>query len=228
MSQHDLDIANQTSANARADINSALAALVSLSSGATAPSTTFANMFWYDTTAKILKMRSEANDAWISLLYIDQTNNLIHFLEDTEVTDSSGVKKGKLSVQAEAAWVAGTGTEETLVSPAKVAAAAAVVSPVKAWVNFNGTGVVAIRGSNNVASITDNGTGDYTINFTTAMADANYAITATAGYSGVSAGSNRYSVSISEQTTTYVRIQVQNHGNAFPGDPEFCSVMVVR
>lgn len=44
-----------------------------------------------------------------------------------------------------------------------------------AWVNFNGSGVVAIRDSFNVSSITDNGTGDYTVNFTTAMANANYA-----------------------------------------------------
>jgi hypothetical protein len=44
----------------------------------------------------------------------------------------------------------------------------------RAWVNFNGTGTVAIRGSGNVSSITDNGTGDYTINFTNAMPDANY------------------------------------------------------
>jgi hypothetical protein len=44
----------------------------------------------------------------------------------------------------------------------------------RAWVNFNGTGTVAIRASGNVASITDNGTGDYTVNFTTAMPDANY------------------------------------------------------
>ena len=44
----------------------------------------------------------------------------------------------------------------------------------KAWVNFNGTGTVAIRGSGNVSSITDNGVGNYTVNFTTAMADANY------------------------------------------------------
>jgi hypothetical protein len=50
---------------------------------------------------------------------------------------------------------------------------------VKAWVNFNGTGTVAIRASYNVSSITDNGTGDYTVNFTTAMADANYAVLGT-------------------------------------------------
>jgi hypothetical protein len=51
---------------------------------------------------------------------------------------------------------------------------ATVSTPVKAWVNFNGTGTVAIRASFNVTSITDNGTGDYTVNFTTAMADVNY------------------------------------------------------
>ena len=46
----------------------------------------------------------------------------------------------------------------------------------RAWVNFNGTGTVVIRGSGNVSSITDNGVGDYTVNFTTAMPDANYSV----------------------------------------------------
>lgn len=46
----------------------------------------------------------------------------------------------------------------------------------RAWVNFNGTGTVAIRASANVSSITDNGTGDYTINFTTALPDINYSM----------------------------------------------------
>ena len=46
----------------------------------------------------------------------------------------------------------------------------------RAWVNFNGTGTVAIRASGNVSSITDNGTGDYTVNFTTAMPDADYSV----------------------------------------------------
>lgn len=52
----------------------------------------------------------------------------------------------------------------------------------KAWVNFNGTGTVAIRGSFNVSSITDNGTGDYTVNFTTAMPDANYSASASSEF----------------------------------------------
>ena len=51
---------------------------------------------------------------------------------------------------------------------------AAVAYGCRAWVNFNGTSTVAIRASGNVSSITDNGTGDYTINFSTAMPDVNY------------------------------------------------------
>jgi hypothetical protein len=51
----------------------------------------------------------------------------------------------------------------------------------RAWVNFNGTGTVAIRASFNVSSITDNGVGNYTINFTNAMPDANYATGALIG-----------------------------------------------
>jgi uncharacterized protein (AIM24 family) len=51
----------------------------------------------------------------------------------------------------------------------------------RAWVNFDGTGTVAIRGSGNVSSITDNGTGDYTVNFTTNMPDTNYCVVASGG-----------------------------------------------
>jgi len=54
----------------------------------------------------------------------------------------------------------------------------------RAWVNFDGTGTVSIRGSGNVSSITDNGTGNYTVNFTTAMPDGNYAVCAVIPYPG--------------------------------------------
>lgn len=57
------------------------------------------------------------------------------------------------------------------------ATGSAPVYACRAWVNFNGTGTVAIRASGNVSSITDNGTGDYTVNFSTAMPDANYCAT---------------------------------------------------
>ena len=51
-------------------------------------------------------------------------------------------------------------------------------SVIKAWINFNGTGVIAINDSFNVTSITDNGTGDYTITWDTDFANINYAIVA--------------------------------------------------
>jgi hypothetical protein len=53
---------------------------------------------------------------------------------------------------------------------------AAIAYGCRAWVNFNGTGTVAIRASGNVSSITDNSTGNYTVNFTIAMVDANYSV----------------------------------------------------
>lgn len=67
MSQHDMDIANQSFAATRADLNLALVALVSTSSGATAPATTFAYMWWADTANDLLKQRNAANSAWISV-----------------------------------------------------------------------------------------------------------------------------------------------------------------
>jgi len=71
----------------------------------------------------------------------------------------------------------------------------------RAWVNFNGTGTVAIRGSGNVSSITDNNTGDYTVNFTTAMPDANYS------FAGAASDNNETGDSylgMSSLTSTYI------------------------
>ena len=66
----------------------------------------------------------------------------------------------------------------------------------RAWVNFNGTGTVAIRASGNVSSITDNGTGDYTVNFTTAMPDANYSV------AGAGGANIAYTNNVNATTTT--------------------------
>ena len=122
MSQHDFDIANQTASNARVDINLALKALGSLSSGPVAPTTTYANMLWYDTLSNILKVRSEADDAWISMGYLHQGENQFHILDDTYVSDTSGNHVGLLGDQSSAAWLAGTSTTESLISPAKLRA----------------------------------------------------------------------------------------------------------
>jgi hypothetical protein len=80
MSQNDLSIANQGFASFRSDLNSALQALGSTNSGTSAPSTTYANQLFYDTTNNILKIRNEDNDAFISLFTLDQTNDNIESL----------------------------------------------------------------------------------------------------------------------------------------------------
>lgn len=79
----------------------------------------------------------------------------------------------------------------------------------KAWVNFNGTGAVAIRGSYNVSSITDNGVGDYTVNFTTAMVDANYAAVAM-GLSGTAAYGNSWSTNAYNTAPVAGSIRISN------------------
>lgn len=68
MAQHDYNLANTTGANFRTDANNALSAIVSLNSGATAPTTTFAYMLWADTAANLLKQRNAANTAWVEVM----------------------------------------------------------------------------------------------------------------------------------------------------------------
>lgn len=109
MSQHDFNIANQAAPSFRADLNDALTALASLSSGSTAPSTTYANMLWYDTANNLLKMRNEADSAWITIGTLNQSTNKF------EVDN--------LPTLTQATWEAGTNTTEAVVTPAKVKAA---------------------------------------------------------------------------------------------------------
>lgn len=87
MSQHDFNIANQTASNARADINNALGAIATNNSGTTQPSVTYANQWWYDSSSNILKIRSEADDAWINVGYLDQsTNEFKPYVGSTQIT----------------------------------------------------------------------------------------------------------------------------------------------
>lgn len=86
MSQHDFDIANQAAPAFRSDLNDALEALATLSSGATAPATTYANQLWYDTANNTLKMRSEADDAWIAIGVLNQSTNTFE-VDGLEILD---------------------------------------------------------------------------------------------------------------------------------------------
>ena len=76
MATHDYVIDNSTGANVRADINNALAAIVSNNSSSSQPTTRYAYMWWADTTTGILKIRNSANDGWVELLQLDGTLTL--------------------------------------------------------------------------------------------------------------------------------------------------------
>lgn len=345
MAQHDYAIANQSGAAFRADLNNALAAIVSQNSGAAEPSTTFAYMRWADTTAGVMKMRNGANSAWITLYQLDgewtsialengtaaapslyfkdsgtdtgiyssgtdaldfatggtrrvgissagdvtiygqgdlrladsDSSNWVAFqapatvssnvtwtLPGTDGTNGQALKtngSGTLSwgdagatvaTRADVDGVHTTGSVTSGTTSLTVASATGIVAgmvvtgegitpgttvasisgttvtlsanagatlssdPVgfydnikalspgsvggqlcRAWVNFDGTSTVAIRASYNVSSITDNGTGDYTVNFTTAMPDENYSV----------GGCVRYNTSATAATDMRVEIR---------------------
>jgi len=97
-----------------------------------------------------------------------------------------------LNLPDEAGTVLTTATDlEPQVKDSLNATGSAPVYACRAWVNFDGTGTVSIRESGNVSSVTDNGTGDYTVNFTTVMPDTNYCANGMAGPDGVTAFSAR-------------------------------------
>jgi hypothetical protein len=89
MSQNDFNIANQGFPSFRSDLNSALQALASNSSGSTEPATTYANQFWYDDANNLLKMRDEANANWITLGTLDQIAKTFSVPALTGVTASA-------------------------------------------------------------------------------------------------------------------------------------------
>ena len=96
----------------------------------------------------------------------------------------------------------------------------------RAWVNFNGTGTVAIRASGNVSSITDNGTGDYTVNFTTAMPDVNYCGLCNGGT--LSDEIVQWTAGIANLTTTSFRIDIENISDAGQRDSDAVYAAIFR
>lgn len=145
MATHDYDIANQTAPAFRTDLNNVLAAIVSNNSSATAPSTTFANMWWMDTANNYLKIRDKNDSNWIIVAEMDVTNSRVKLISDSlqaasaggiDILNNSGTKIIDLSVASEATAKAGTNNTE-LMTPLRVKQAAA--TPTGVILPFGGT-----------------------------------------------------------------------------------------
>lgn len=159
MATHDYVIDNQTSASARADINSVLQAIVTNNSSATAPTQTYGNMFWYDTANNFLKMRNEADSQWIIIGYIDQATGQFDVRTDviqaataggTVVKNSSGAVVLNLKPASQVTAEDGTNNTE-IMTPLRVKQSITENAPSAGW---------ELIGSST-------GAGDATINVTT-------------------------------------------------------------
>jgi hypothetical protein len=211
-------------------MNASLQALASTNSGATAPSTTYANMLWYDTAANILYMRSEADDAWIKIGDLNQSTlkfsvaglNFATAGEAQVGTDNTSLMTPLRVFQA---------IGQANVAPVKTALNASGSAPIyacRAWVNFFGGNTAIIRGAGNVSSVTDNGVGSYTINFTTALAADAYATSGLCSLSGE--GGSPDGISIASKTSVAVHILTRFANQTVSGsfDPTFVEIAVFQ
>lgn len=220
MPQSDQTVQNATFPSVRADINDNLAALFSQSSGNSAPTTTVAFQPWVDTFSNppVWKVRNGSNNAWITVGVLDPAG----FNAGNVTAIANGGTGAITAALALAALLPSqSGNSTKALTTNGTTASWDNAQGAKAWVNFNGTGTVAIRASYNVSSITDNGTGDYTVNFTTAMPDANYGF----AISGGRGNSASFGVNIAP-TTSSLRVELAR-SNVYLDDP-YISVSIFR
>jgi hypothetical protein len=122
--------------------------------------------------------------------------------------------------------IATTAYTRTAVKDVLNAAGSSPLYACRAWVNFNGTATVAIRASGNVSSITDNGAGEYRVNFTTAMSDVNYSVVGSAEV-GVSGTITDFGIKNDGLRTGYVDVRTGN-SNGGLADSGTVSVAIFR
>lgn len=230
MAQHDYVIDNQTAPAFRADLNSALSAIATNNGGGTAPSTTYGNMFWYDSSANILKMRNEADDDWINLFDLNQVSNSSFpsgLPYATEVEAQNGSDNTKVMTALRVFQAIG----QANAAPVKTALNASGSAPVyacRAWVNFFGSNVGIVRGAGNVSSITDNGVGNYTINFTTALSGDAYATSGLCSLSGEGGSPDGITIVSKSASALQVFTRFANQTTSGSFDPTFVEIAVFQ
>ena len=162
---------------------------------------------------------------------------------DKAVIDASNATIGLLGEQASSTWATGTGTTESLISPAKLKAAIDQHSPisapgsapvygVRAWVNFAGNGAnganATLNGSGNVASVYKTGHGNYTVTFSTALPDAHYAITDTGAVRTVHYADDATAIDVYSQSASGFSFAATDPSNNNLSSPRLCMLTVVR
>jgi hypothetical protein len=171
-------------------MDDSLDALLSSQASATAPTYAVEGTLWADNSVSgtiSVKMYDGAD--WITIAAIDKSSNTSAPAGETatgaafRVAADAAAGRTALSLGTAATLTAGTSANNVVQLDGSARLPAVDGSQLtnvgagtlRAWVNFDGTGTASIRASGNVSSITDNGVGDYTVNFSTALADANYA-----------------------------------------------------
>ena len=148
MSQADFTIANQGFPAFRTELNASLQALASTSSGTSAPSTTFANQLFYDTTNNILKIRNEDNDAFIPIALLDQSNDVVAEIQ----TQGIGFSDGDNAITIADGGICTFPQAVTLTSGASM--------PDSVNLSFGAGNDLQIQHNGSKSIINDNGTGD--------------------------------------------------------------------
>jgi len=156
MAQHDYNIANQSGADFRADLNNALSAIATVNSGATEPSTTFAHQLWVDTSSNVLKIRNGVNNAWITTgVSITASNTFTGDLTGDVTGNLTGNVTGNVTGDL-------TGNADTATTLA-TARTISLSGDVAGSASFDGSGDITITTTAQIDSIalgTDT-TGDY-------------------------------------------------------------------
>lgn len=141
----------------------------------------------------------------------------------TPTTNTQAANKEYVDSASGGAWSA----NDTRAKTALNASGTAPIYACRAWVNFNGTGTVAVRASGNVSSITDNGTGKYTVNYLTAMPDINYSAVRSSGFIGALSGTHYHTCRFYDVLTTSIKMAHYASDVAYY-DADFISVNINR
>jgi len=207
MSQHDFNVANSDGATVRADINSALQAIAECSSGATAPSTTFAYQWWADTANDLLKQRNAANSGWITLFTLSDPSATATQEGISELATAAEINTGTdagRTITPDALAGSNLGTVRvvlTAIAPATDCAVADDNAHFHVPASMAGMNLVSVHAENITAGAT--GTGTYQVrNDTSGNNMLSTAITIDSGETGSDTAATAAVINASEDDLT--------------------------